>query len=260
VPQPEPTAQITLDHKTRRHPSTVSIPRATPPRFKDGTTVEFVAANLRQAILSGSMAPEQRLSLRKIAARLGVSLIPVREALRSLEGEGLLETRPGRSAVVTRLSLEELSSICRLCRQIEPDIRVRAATVLTPGTLDRLTALVDKTSGNTTPTDDNYARHHELHTELVRPATTASELRILHQLWRALERYLRASHRNGTDTPGRQLLNTQSTYELLAAYRANDPGAVRLATLARLDGQERTAQRAVPSDSAPARHPQMAMK
>jgi len=231
--------------KRPRHQGTVSIPRATPPRFRDGTTVEFVTAHLRHAILSGSLAPGRPLSLRKIATRLGVSFIPVREALRSLEGEGLLKTRPGHSAIVTQLTLEELSSICRLCRQIEPDIRARAATALTPDTLDRLTTLANTTTNNTEPTDENYTRNHELHTELVRPATSASELRIIHQLWRALERYIRASHRDATDIPGRQLPNTESTHELLAAYRANAPGSVRLATLVHLDEQERTAQRAV---------------
>src|SRR5882757_8338430 len=54
-----------------------------------------------------------------------------------------------------------------------------------------------------------------------------------------------SSHRDPTDIPGRQLPNTESTHELLAAYRANAPGAVRLATLVHLDEQERTAQRAV---------------
>ena len=243
MPQPKPTAVLSHDHKRQRRQST----------FKDGTTVEFVTENLRQAILSGSLAPEQPLSLRKIATRLGVSFIPVREAVRSLESEGLLETQPGRSAVVTRLTLEELSSICRLCRQIEPDIRMRAAIALTSDTLDRLSVLADTTTGTTEPTDEDYARNHVLHTELVRPATTASELRILNQLWRALERYIRASHRDATDNPGLQLPNTRSTHELLAAYRTNDPGAVRLATLAHLDEQERTAQRAV-------RRPQLAMK
>lgn len=231
---PHPAAQPSL---ARRH------------QHRQGTTVEFVTARLRDAILSGSLAPDQPLSLRKIATRLGVSFIPVREAFRSLAGEGLLETRPGRSAVVTELTLEELSSICRLCRQIEPDIRARAATLLAPSTLDRLTTLANMTSSNAKPTEESYARRHELHTELVRPATTASELRILHQLWRALERYIRASHRGAADTSGLHLPHGRSTRELLTAYRTNDSRAVRLATLAHLEEQERTAQRAVSPDS-----------
>jgi len=68
-----------------------------------------------------------------------VSFIPVREALRSLEAEGLLETRRGRIAVVAPLELADLHGICRLCRLIEPDMRVRAARVMRPAELDRCT-------------------------------------------------------------------------------------------------------------------------
>jgi DNA-binding FadR family transcriptional regulator len=72
---------------------------------------EQVTVELRRSILSGALAPGQEFSLREIADMLQVSFIPVREALRSLEGEGLVVTRPGRSALVAPLDLDELRGI-----------------------------------------------------------------------------------------------------------------------------------------------------
>ena len=65
------------------------------------SVVAQVTEELRRAILSGALAPD-KISLREIATMLDVSFIPVREALRSLEGEGLVVIRPGRSATVDR--------------------------------------------------------------------------------------------------------------------------------------------------------------
>src|SRR6202012_921096 len=93
---------------------------------------------LRRSILSGALSPERELSLRELAEMLGVSIIPVREALRSLESEGLVLTRPGRSARVAPLDLEELQSIYRLRRRLEPEIAQRSCRLLTVAELDRL--------------------------------------------------------------------------------------------------------------------------
>jgi len=60
------------------------------------SVVEQVMTELRRSILSGALAPGRDLSLRELAEMLQVSIIPVREALRSLESEGLVVTRPGR--------------------------------------------------------------------------------------------------------------------------------------------------------------------
>jgi DNA-binding GntR family transcriptional regulator len=62
------------------------------------SVADRVTSEIRHAILAGRLRPGQEFSLRHIAGQLGVSFIPVREALRSLEAEGLLITRRGRSA------------------------------------------------------------------------------------------------------------------------------------------------------------------
>ena len=208
------------------------------------SVVERVTAEIRHAIVTGRLAPGQEFSLRQIAAQLGVSFIPVREALRSLEAEGLLETRRGRSAIVAPLDLEELRAICQLCRLIEPDLRVRAAQLMRPADLDRLESSLEFVADGTRSVDELYERGHAFHTDLVRPAATAWDLRILERLWRALERYVRVGCRPvEPDVPGLRTPDAQVMFDLVVAYRSGDPDAVRDATLRNIAALERIAQR-----------------
>src|ERR1700753_4322161 len=93
---------------------------------------------LRRSILSGALAPGREFSLREVAEMLQVSIIPVREALRSLESQGLVHMRPGRSVVVAPLDLDELHGIYRLRRRLEPEIAQRSCRLLSAAELDRL--------------------------------------------------------------------------------------------------------------------------
>ena len=70
--------------------------------------VDRVTDELHRAILNGDIAPGSAVSIVDLCEQFAVSHIPVREALRRLESEGLLSLRPGRSALVASLSVEDL--------------------------------------------------------------------------------------------------------------------------------------------------------
>ena len=74
---------------------------------------------LRAAILSGDMAPGAPIIEADIAARLGASRTPVREALRRLETEGMLEPRGGRGTVVRELARDEIACIFEIREALE---------------------------------------------------------------------------------------------------------------------------------------------
>jgi DNA-binding GntR family transcriptional regulator len=83
----------------------------------DTATVRFVEPGLirdrivdalRDAIVSGRLRPGDRISERELVVSMGVSRSPLREAIRVLEGEGLLATVPHRGARVTEMSVEDL--------------------------------------------------------------------------------------------------------------------------------------------------------
>src|SRR5918994_6286654 len=77
------------------------------------SSVELVYQRTRRAILTGDYPPGSPLRLQELAARSGVSMIPVREALRLLEAEGFVESIPNRGARVAPLSLEDMLDVYR---------------------------------------------------------------------------------------------------------------------------------------------------
>lgn len=80
---------------------------------------ESITDEIRRAILSGRYAPGARLVEDRLANEYGVSRNPVREALRSLEGEGLVEVVPRRGAMVVMFSNEEVREIIELRASLE---------------------------------------------------------------------------------------------------------------------------------------------
>jgi DNA-binding GntR family transcriptional regulator len=79
-----------------------------------------ITEQLRRAVLEGVYPPGHRMKQEELADRFGVSRIPLRDALRTLEGEGLLRSEPGRGTYVTVLDLDEIDDIYDLRRLVEP--------------------------------------------------------------------------------------------------------------------------------------------
>jgi|SRR5579872_2304970 len=94
------------------------------------TIQQLIADSLRLAIAEGRLVAGQRLRQDEIAAEFGVSHIPVREAFRELEGQGLVSVLPRRGAVVTSLTPDEIEEVvemralleCALLRHAIPHI------------------------------------------------------------------------------------------------------------------------------------------
>jgi DNA-binding GntR family transcriptional regulator len=105
---------------------------------------ESVANELRDGISSGRLKPGERLVEADLAAQMGISRAPVREALRQLEFEGLVEGRPRRGYVVRQMSAAELSELYDLRVLLEPVLARSAAERVTPDDLADLRRIVDR--------------------------------------------------------------------------------------------------------------------
>ena len=84
-----------------------------------GAASARVADHLRTAILNGEILPGEWIRQEEVAERLGSSRLPVREALRILEAEGLTEHERHRGARVPRLSMHEVDVVYRMREQLE---------------------------------------------------------------------------------------------------------------------------------------------
>ncbi len=105
------------------------------------TAHEFVRSVLRRAILNGELGSGSRLVQAELAAMLDVSTTPVREALRDLATEGLVQFDPHRGAIVSELSAEDVHDIYEIRRVLEPLAMRQAVPNVSDALLARLRKL-----------------------------------------------------------------------------------------------------------------------
>lgn len=102
-----------------------------------------VAGHLRAAIMTGALRPGTFIRLDETAAGLGVSITPVREALRTLRGEGMVQLEPHRGHVVLPLSRRDIEDIFWLQATIAKELAATAARRITKAEIDELERLTD---------------------------------------------------------------------------------------------------------------------
>ncbi len=132
------------------------------------STVDFVEATVRDRLLRGELGPGIRLRQDELAEELGVSKIPVREALQRLAGIGLLEFEANRGARVPVLTSADAEENFALRLAIEPLLLERAVARLTIVDLAEAELALDSSgsgsrSGAPSPTEANWAFHRALY-------------------------------------------------------------------------------------------------
>lgn len=128
---------------------------------------------IRQRLLEGEFAPGTRLDFKKLAAELGVSTTPVREAIGQLASEGLLQLVPRLGAVVPKLTREETIELYGVREAIETFAAAKAAEMVKAaelaellGFVERMEALVAKFSTNRKPKLEGQPLHDFLAADL----------------------------------------------------------------------------------------------
>jgi DNA-binding GntR family transcriptional regulator len=153
-------------------------------------TADYVADALREAIHRGDLADGAVLNQAAIASHFGVSRVPVREAMRQLQAEGLITTRAHRLAVVRTLSLDRIVEIYDLRALLEGYVIERAVPNIDAARLKKLNTLEKEMR-----TVSDHARWLELnarfHQMLYEPAGAEVTLELIDQLRARAERYVR---------------------------------------------------------------------
>jgi len=101
-------------------------------------TPETIAAELRTELMAGTLRPGSQLPQVALAERFRVSRIPIRDALRILAGEGLVEIEANRGAKAITLTLTEVQELYDLRVLLECDCLRRAAETMTPAALEEI--------------------------------------------------------------------------------------------------------------------------
>lgn len=195
------------------------------------TAHEIVRMTLRRAVLSGVLPGGTRLVQADIASQLDVSTTPVREALRDLATEGLIQLDAHRGAIVRSIDLDELREVYELRLLLEP-VAVRRAV---PGTGDDELALAGELVHGMEEAVDNVAwleLNRRFHGLLLRPARRPRLQAIITTLQDSASMYI------GLALPRTDAIRGKAEREhrdILEAYRRRDPEAAVRATVQHLE-------------------------
>jgi DNA-binding GntR family transcriptional regulator len=212
-------------------PLAVELQGITPPPREN--LQERVYRELRRALMSGLFPPGRALTIRAMAAALGTSVMPVREALRQLVAERAVVVRPNRSFATPRMTRTAFADLTRIRVHIEGFAAAEAARRMTPATLRALQALNEAMAEAEAAHDGRrYVElNHQFRFTLYEAADSPVLLPIIESLWLQIGPYLTFLF-----TEDGAVVSLAPHRALLAALRRRDPAAAQ-AALARDIGE-----------------------
>ncbi|MGB6103482.1 MAG: GntR family transcriptional regulator [Pusillimonas sp.] len=168
---------------------------------------ETLGANIlfqiKELLLTGQLMPGEQLSLRSTAEALGVSVMPVREAVYQLVADQALEVAPNRSVRVPRISAAQLKEITQIRLQIEGYAIEQAAQHATPALIDTLSTLNARLAREMDAPDPDKSTlvliNKELHFAVYEAAQMPMLTKIIESLWLRIGPVLNYDLRSGSE-------------------------------------------------------------
>jgi DNA-binding GntR family transcriptional regulator len=158
--------------------------------YRENIASHRIADSLRTAILDGSYPPGERIRQEDVAARSGSSRIPVREALRMLDSEGLVTLVANSGAWVTKLTLSECVETYLIRERLEPLLLCTSMPRLGTAAVDRLGWLVDEMEAGA-ELDAFMRADREFHLSSYAGAESSEMWQIIHRMWNTTQHYRR---------------------------------------------------------------------
>jgi DNA-binding GntR family transcriptional regulator len=205
-------------------------PKSLQPLRRGLSLRERIHDRLRAAIISGELAPGSPVIEAELATRLGASRTPVREALRRLEAEGLLEPRGLRGSVVRALRADEVECVFEIREALESLAARRAARTMRETELRKLADYVERMRGSVD--DANEMERHDtgFHDVILANASGERLKRMLTELREELIAYRFIS----LSDPARRRATVGEHEAIVEALRAHDEDAAAARTAAHI--------------------------
>lgn len=187
-----------------------------------GSSQSAILDELRRCILDGEVPPGSPIPVDQVAAAFGVSRIPVREALMTLIGEGLVDHRARTGYRVATMTAAEFAEIY-LVREALETAALRVAVELADDRDDAEAKAAHAALGAAVRSGDGRAHHREsrrFHLALIRPCRMGRLLQMLGSAWNMTEPLQPMAHVGSAD---RELLHRDHD-DMLAAFVSRDAG------------------------------------
>lgn len=212
------------------------------------TLAEHTYEWVRARILSGEMSPGFQIRQDVIAAELGCSKIPLREALTRLEQDGLLYSYPNRGYVVRPLSADEAAEVFALRLKLEPEAMAEASVRATPEEREGV-KLAQRTleAGDVGGAAAYHVAHRAFHLAMIRPCGGLVTTQLLDRLHILAERYVRVH----VEEEGREDRARQEHDQMVAAWLNGDAERVRELVVQHLQVTKDELQRELPQTQSP---------
>ncbi|PSR34476.1 MAG: GntR family transcriptional regulator [Sulfobacillus benefaciens] len=188
---------------------------------KPPTLAEHATQQLREAIISGALAPGETLLLNDLAKKLDISIMPVREALKRLQYEGLVEQPPQKEARVAPLSLADLDDTYAARILMETRAIRRSASRFSEEDYTRLLKVLEQYEFAYDHNEDAMGRalHKRFHFGMYQVGASPWLLGLISTLWDNSERYRRLSLEHRGSIHDRR----NEHADVLEACHARDP-------------------------------------
>jgi DNA-binding GntR family transcriptional regulator len=195
-------------------------PAAPPDRLNIASVVDQVYVAIRDRITSGSLPRGARVHQEDLAEELGVSRTPVREALRRLAAEGLVEMRTNRGARVADIDQGGMRGAYDARLVVEPGAARLAARRRLPEPLARMRAAVASQRRSLRSVERSFEANREFHLALVAASGNDYLLQLVERLWVA--RIGGAIYERQVETQERMVLDVREHEQILEAIEAGD--------------------------------------
>jgi DNA-binding GntR family transcriptional regulator len=182
--------------------------------------VDQVYAALRDRIIHGSLERGARIHQEDLAEELGVSRTPVREALRRLAAEGLVEMRTNRGARVADIGPSDMRSAYEARLVIEPGAARLGATARPSAPLGRMRAALAAQRRAIPDVRRSFEANREFHIALVQASGNGFLLQFVQRLWVA--RIGEVIYERQSETPERMRLDADEHEQILGAIEAGN--------------------------------------
>lgn len=154
------------------------------------TKSAYAYEELRRRILTGEIPPGSVFSQTMLAQEIGVSTTPLREALRRLAAEGMVQLDSHRDARVTPLTAEEGRNLYVIRENLDPLAAELAATSRTPSDISKIEAALKRLTPLSNSTDlDALTAHREFHRSIYLSSHNPLLIGILEGLWDKADQY-----------------------------------------------------------------------
>jgi DNA-binding GntR family transcriptional regulator len=217
---------------------------------------ERIVARLRQAIITGELAPKTRLTEPDLARQLSVSRTPLREAIRQLEAEGFVTTIPRVGCFVSEIAQEDVEDLYAIRAVIEGLAARQAAENPDPAKRKTLRAILTELAGRTR----DFRQYHELSGQFHDAIVDLSKNRQLRAIYQGLAQHVSRMRTLSLAVRGRPEISLEGHRRIAEAILGGQGAEAELAMRAHIEAAHGVLKRTVKKEGGASATPRKAAK